>query len=157
MPQAEQQVVIQAPIERVFAVITDYERYPEFLPELKSVVLNSREDGVALVAFEVELIVRVHYTLRLIEDAPDRITWSLAEAQMIAQNNGRWVLERIDGSSTRASYGLDVKLAGMIPKSVSTRLMGTNLPQMLQRFKARAEAAMSVLGASEKSTVTRRA
>ena len=157
MPKAEHQVVIHAPIERVFGVITDYERYPQFLPELKSVILNSREDGVALVSFEVELIVRVHYTLRLIEDPPDRITWSLAEAQMIAQNNGRWALERVSESSTRASYGLDVKLAGMIPKSVSTRLMGTNLPQMLDRFKARAESAMLALGAPEKSTIPERA
>src|SRR5690349_2820588 len=139
MPRAEHRVLIQAPIERVFDVIVDYERYPEFLPELKSVTLESRDDGVALVRFEVELIVRVVYTLRLIEDPPTRVTWSLHEGKMIASNDGAWELERVGEQTTRASYGLDVKLAGMIPKSVSTRLMGTNLPQMLERFKTRAE------------------
>ena len=139
MPKALHKVQINAPIERVFGVIIDYERYPQFLPELKTVTLLSHDDGVALVRFEVELIVRVQYTLRLIEDAPSAVTWSLAEAKMIARNDGQWRLERLDSTTTEASYGLDVKLAGMIPKSVSTRLLGTNLPQMLSRFKKRAE------------------
>jgi coenzyme Q-binding protein COQ10 len=140
MPRVEQQVVIQAPAERVFGVIVDYERYPEFLPELKSVTLLSRDDGVALVHFDVELIMRVQYTLRLVEDAPLSVKWTLAEAKVIASNTGNWRLQPLPDASCQAVYGLEVKLAGLIPKSVSTRLMGTNLPQMLQRFKVRAEA-----------------
>lgn len=152
MPRAEHHVAIQAPIERVFAIITDYEKYPQFLPELKSVRLLSREDGVAEVRFEVELIMRVQYTLRLIEDAPTSVKWSLAESKMLASNNGQWRLERIDDASCRAHYGLEVKLAGMIPSSVSTRLMGTNLPQMLEHFKNRAES-MQNAGVSTTSNV----
>jgi ribosome-associated toxin RatA of RatAB toxin-antitoxin module len=149
MPRVEQQVVIHAPTERVFGVIVDYERYPEFLPELKSVTLLSREDGVALVRFDVELIMRVQYTLRLVEDAPLSVKWTLAEAKMLASNTGSWSLKPISDASCQAAYGLEVKLAGMIPKSVSTRLMGTNLPQMLQRFKARAEALHNASRASD--------
>jgi coenzyme Q-binding protein COQ10 len=138
MSKAEHQVMIGAPIERVFGVIVDYERYPEFLPELRSVTLESRHDGVAHVRFEVELIVRVAYTLRLVEDPPSQVGWSLAEGKMIAHNNGRWRLD-VTAEGTRASYALDVELAGRIPRSVSTRLLGTDLPRMLQRFKDRAE------------------
>lgn len=139
MPNVEHQVLIHAPIERVFDVIVDYERYPEFLPEMKTARLLSRDDGVAVVRFDLELIVRVHYTLRLVEDRPSAVRWTLADAKMIEVNNGSWRLDRVD-DATRATYGLEVKLAGMIPKSVSTRLMGTTLPQTLERFKARAEA-----------------
>jgi coenzyme Q-binding protein COQ10 len=143
MPKAEHHVTLRAPIERVFAVITDYEQYPAFLPELKSVRVLSREDGVAKVRFEVELIMRVQYTLRLIEDPPTSVTWTLAESKMIARNEGHWRLERVDDASCRVIYGLEVKLAGMIPSSVSSRLMGTNLPQMLERFKAHTEALLN--------------
>ena len=148
MPNAEHQVLINAAVERVFDVIVDYTRYPEFLPETKTARLLSRHDGVAVVRFDVELIVRVSYTLRLVEDPPFKVTWTLAESKMIALNSGSWRLEPV-GESTRATYGLEVKLAGMIPKSVSSRLMGTTLPHTLDRFKARAEALYGAPGAEK--------
>jgi ribosome-associated toxin RatA of RatAB toxin-antitoxin module len=138
MPRAEHQVLIDAPIEKVFAIITDYERYPEFLPDMKEVVVVSRHEGVAVVRFELELIMRVSYTLRLVEEPPARLSWTLEEAKMVAENNGGWTLVK-EGERTRATYALEVKLRGLIPKSVSTRLLGTTLPQTLERFKARSE------------------
>ncbi len=138
MPRAEEQVLIDAPIEKVFSIITDYERYPEFLSDMKEVVVVSRHDGVAVVRFELELIMRVSYTLRLVEDAPRGVSWTLEDAKMLAENTGGWTLVE-EGGRTRATYALEVKLRGLIPKSVSTRLLGTTLPQTLQQFKARAE------------------
>lgn len=138
MPRTEQQVVIDAPVERVFEIITDYARYPEFLPDMKEARIISRTNGVTLVRFELELIMRVSYTLRLVEEPPYALSWTLEEAKMIEENNGGWKLLR-EGERTRATYALDVKLRGLIPKSVSTRLLGTTLPQTLERFKARAE------------------
>jgi coenzyme Q-binding protein COQ10 len=138
MPRAEQQVVIDAPVEKVFGIITDYERYPEFLPDMKEVIVLDRNDGVARVRFELELIMRVSYTLRLVESPPLGLSWTLDEAKMMVENVGGWTLAR-EGERTRATYALEVKLRGLIPKSVSTRLLGTTLPQTLDRFKARAE------------------
>ncbi len=138
MPRAEQQVLIDAPIDEVFRIITDYERYPEFLSDMKEVVVESRHDGVAVVRFELELIMRVSYTLRLVEDAPRGVSWTLDHAKMMVENNGGWTLVK-EGDRTRATYALEVKLRGLIPKSVSTRLLGTTLPQTLQQFKARSE------------------
>lgn len=139
MAITEQNVVIDAPIERVFDVIVDYERYPEFLPEMKVVQVVSQHDGVSLVTFELEIIMRIAYTLRLIEDRPTAVRWSLDNAKMMSANDGGWKLEAIDDGHTRATYGLAVKLRGLIPKSVSTRLLGTTLPDTLNRFKARSE------------------
>lgn len=138
MPRAEQQVVIDAPVDKVFGIITDYERYPEFLPDMKEVIVLDRNDGVARVRFELELIMRVSYTLRLVESPPTGLAWTLEEAKMMVENVGGWTLVP-EGQRTRATYALEVKLRGLIPKSVSTRLLGTTLPQTLDRFKARAE------------------
>jgi ribosome-associated toxin RatA of RatAB toxin-antitoxin module len=139
MPKTEQQIVIDAPIDEVFDVIVDYERYPEFLPEMKHVQIQSRDDGVALVSFELEIIMRLGYTLRLVEDRPTAVNWTLQEAKMFSHNAGGWKLEKLDDASTRATYGLEIKLRGLIPKSVSSRLIGTTLPNTLQRFKDRIE------------------
>jgi coenzyme Q-binding protein COQ10 len=139
MPRVEHSVVIEAPIAEVYSIITDYERYPEFLPDMKEVRIIDRHDGVALVRFELELVMRLSYTLRLVEDPPGKVGWTLEEAKMMEENIGGWTLVE-DGPRTRATYALDVKLKGLIPRSVSNRLMGTTLPQTLDRFKRRAEA-----------------
>jgi len=136
MPRAEQTIVIDAPIDRVYKVITDYERYPEFLPDMKEVRVLSRQDGVVIVRFELELIMRVSYTLRLQEDPPAQVSWRLESAKMIAENNGGWRLAS-EGDKTRAAYALEVRLRGLIPKSVSARLLGITLPETLERFGAR--------------------
>lgn len=139
MAKAESEVVIHAPRERVFEVITDYEKYPEFLPDMKAVVVRSRQNGVAVVSFELELIMRISYTLRLDETPPDGLRWTLEEAKMMKENTGGWTLTQTPEGHTQARYGLEIKLRGLIPKSVSTRLIGQTLPETLQRFKARAE------------------
>ncbi len=139
MAKTEQQIVINAPIDRVFDIIVDYERYPEFLPDMRAVQVQSRHDGVAIVSFEIELIMRVGYTLRLVEDRPGSVQWSLETAKMMSSNDGGWRLQDLKNGTTQATYGLEVKLKGLIPKSVSSRLLGTTLPDTLKRFKERAE------------------
>ncbi len=139
MAKTEQSILIDAPIETVFDVIVDYERYPEFLPEMRAVQVLARHDGVAEVAFELEIIMRLGYALRLVEDRPRRVSWTLKSAKMMSANNGGWLLEPAGAGQTRATYGLEITLRGLIPKSVSTRLVGTTLPDTLNRFKARAE------------------
>ncbi len=139
MPKTEQEIIIAAPIGRVFEAITDYESYPEFLPDMKHVRVASRHDGVTIATFELEIIMRISYTLRLVEDSPHTVSWALESAKMIQANDGGWQLEETEDGQTRARYGLEVKLRGLIPKTVSARLIGETLPETLQRFKDRIE------------------
>jgi coenzyme Q-binding protein COQ10 len=138
MPRAESEILIDAPRDRVFDVIVDYERYPEFLPDMRVSQVVSRHDGVAVVRFELELVMKLSYTLRLVEDRPSRVSWSLEEAKMMVENEGGWTLTEKDGK-THARYGLEIKLRGLIPKTVTTRLVGQTLPDTLRRFKDRIE------------------
>lgn len=140
MGRVEESIVIQAPIERVFSVITDYEAYPEFLPDMQAVHVLMRHDDVVVARFELELMMRFDYTVRLQEEPPHGVTWSLQEAKALLRNDGGWRLEAAEGGATRAVYWVDVELRGLIPKSVRERLLGRTLPQTLERFKKRAEA-----------------
>mgnify|MGYP001592081711 CR=1 FL=1 len=140
MPRTEREIVIDAPMAAVYAVITDYERYPDFLPEMREVRVLGQDERGKVVHFELELIMRLSYSLRITERPPSAITWTLEDAKMIAANVGGWTLSASGERQTLARYALDVKLRGLIPKSVSDRLLGTTLPETLTRFKGRAEA-----------------
>lgn len=138
MASARETVLINAPLAKVYGIITDYERYPQFLPEMTSVSIVSRHDNVVVARFDLELMMRFSYTLRLEEEPPAALRWTLDAATMMVSNSGSWRLEAV-GEQTRATYVLEVELKGLIPKSVKDRLIGMTLPQTLERFKRRAE------------------
>lgn len=133
------EITIDAPIDRVFDVIVGFESYPEFVPENQAVQVTERDGDEATVRFEVEMLMRFDYTLRITAVRPTRVSWTLVEGKMLSKNTGSWELEALDESRTKASYRLNLELARAIPAAVRERLIGAGLPKTLERFKLRAE------------------
>jgi ribosome-associated toxin RatA of RatAB toxin-antitoxin module len=141
MPGATRSIVINAPMERVFSVIADYAKYPEFLPEVKN-VRTSRRQGTDLdVHYEVEVLKKIRYTLRIKEEPPNRISWTFVEGELMRDNRGQWVLEAAGEGKTRATYSIEMKLGPLVPKSIVNALVDSSLPKMLEAFKKRSESA----------------
>lgn len=139
MAGASRTVTIKAPIEKVWSVVTDYEKYPEFLAEQTTVKVKSRTGNVVEAVFGLKLMMEIKYTLRLTETAPTKMSWTMLEGQMMKSNEGGWTLEAISPTETRATYSIEVALKGLVPKSVSTGLIDSTLPKTMEAFKARAE------------------
>ena len=142
MAAGECQIVIDVPPDRVFDVICDYERYPEFLPWITEARVLSRENNVVRVHFELELVMRVAYTLEITEQRSSHVEWKLEDARLILLNNGHWDLKPRDDGGTDVTYGLEVVFPGTVPQSVSGRLLNSTLPDTLERFKGRAESGL---------------
>ncbi len=132
-------IEIQAPIETVFAVIADYERYPEFLAHITGAQILDRGDGEVTAEFELDLIKKFRYVLVLREDPPHRLNWSLAEGRWMVRNDGSWELIDLGDAGVRATYTVDLDFEIPVPRGVTTRLAGTSLPQTLDDFRRRAE------------------
>jgi ribosome-associated toxin RatA of RatAB toxin-antitoxin module len=141
MPGATRAVVINTPVEKVFAVIKDYESYPEFLPEVKSTRISNRQGNEVDVHYEVDVLKKIRYTLRLKEEPPHRISWTFVEGDVMRDNRGHWLLEDLGGGKTRATYNIEMKLGPLVPKSIVNVLVDSSLPKMLEAFKKRAESA----------------
>jgi len=141
MPGASRTIVINAPVEKVFAVVTDFEKYKEFLPEVKSARVRNRVAGSCEVDFEVEVIKSIRYSIRVKEAAPHRMEWSFISGEFMKDNAGGWVLEDMGGAQTRATYTVEMKLGALVPGAVVKTLVETSLPKTLESFKNRAEKA----------------
>lgn len=139
MAGATRTVMIKAPIEKVWGVITDYEKYPEFLAEQSTVKVKSRNGNVVEAQFGLKLMMEIKYTLRLTETAPTHMSWTMVDGQMMKSNEGSWVLEAVSPTETKATYTIEVALKGLVPKSVSTGLIDSTLPKTMEAFKGRAE------------------
>src|SRR5918996_6406442 len=138
MPAATRSIVIDAPVEKVFQVVTDYDRYAEFLPEVKR-VSSKRSGNQVEVHYEVDVIKRIQYTLRMQEEPPHRVTWSFVKGEMMKDNHGSWALEPGGEGKTKATYTIDMALGPLVPKAIVKALVEGSLPKMLDAFKRRAE------------------
>lgn len=118
-------VLIDAPPEAVWNIITGYEKYPEFVPDCeKAEVEPGDAEGTFFVKFVVAvkfsvIKVRARYTLRQVhQQSKRRIDWTLEEGDL-AENIGAWELIPLkDGKATGAFYSLysDLRSLGFLVK-----------------------------------------
>lgn len=144
MSVVTKQVVIAAPVERVYEIVVDYERYPEFVPGIRKCRVRDGK-GDKQVEYELDLGVRrIKYVLRHEEQRPRRVAWSLVSGDMMKVSNGSWELSATDGG-TKAIYSVDIQISRppLVPQAlvdrVSDELTRIQLPKTLAAFKARAE------------------
>ncbi len=144
MAEAVRAIEVGVSPERFFQVVSDFERYPEFLQAvgLRSIRVLSRSAAEAVVEHEVRLLGKaVRYTLRYQLDPPRSLAWSLVTGNLMSANDGSWSLEPLEGGrATRATYRLALRVGMLVPATIVTSLAATQLPSMLDAFKLRAEA-----------------
>ena len=139
MSGATRSIEIEAPINLLYDVIVDYEKYPEFLADMEKVTVVRQEGETVEAAFLLNLIKRISYTLELVGERPHKVRWSLVKSKLFQHNDGGWDLEEIGENRTRAAYTIDVGFGLAVPKAISNRLIGSSLPTTLESFKKRAE------------------
>ncbi|MBI3072569.1 MAG: SRPBCC family protein [Deltaproteobacteria bacterium] len=140
MSLASKSVVVNAPIEKLIGVIYDYERYSEFLSEIKWARVVKRDGARVICDFEASLVgYAIHYTLDFVETPPTSLKWTLAKADRMTVNTGGWTLRDEGGGRTHATYAIEVLLTGFVPKMIQRKVSEMTLPGVLEKFKRRAE------------------
>jgi ribosome-associated toxin RatA of RatAB toxin-antitoxin module len=144
MAVVTKKVLIDAPLERFYDIVVDYERYPEFVPGIRRCRVRDGK-GEKLVEYELDLgIRRIKYVLRHEEQRPRRVAWSLVSGDMMKVSNGSWELSAVD-DQTQAIYSVEIQISRppLVPQAlvdrVSDELTRIQLPKTLEAFKARAE------------------
>lgn len=139
MPAARTQIEIDATPEQVMAVITDFGSYSRFLPEIEESTVLTHSGGSWDVEFSVKVVRRFTYTLRLVQESPTRVCWSLVKGSFKV-NNGTWDLSPLDGGSrTLANYSIDLQVGMFVPGNILRSLVERSLPETVVRFKEEAE------------------
>jgi coenzyme Q-binding protein COQ10 len=130
---------MQVSLESLTKVIQDYEKYPEFLPEVVGAHVLSRSGTKAEVQFEINLMKRFQYKLQFWSDAPGEICWKLVESDFFKVNEGKWVLSSSSPKVTHARYELEVSFGFFVPSFITKTLTEVNLPTLLDKFEAQAK------------------
>src|SRR4051812_37543145 len=137
MARASRSVEIDVAPEAFNRVVQDYARYPEFLPEVKSVKVGPGHEVTYWVDVKLQVL---EFTLRHDPLGPERIEWHLVRGgEFMRRNQGAWTFERTSAGLTRATYDIDIDFGPLVPSNLEKALAERGLPNMLANFKTRAE------------------
>ena len=141
MAQASRSIVIDVTPDELFDVIMDFEKYPEFLPEVKKTKVDAGQGSIKEVTYNVDIKAKViTYTLRHTAERPSKLSWTMIKGEMMKGNDGSWTLKAgPKPGTTEATYTIDLKLSSLVPGFIEKALAEQSLPGLLQNFKNRAE------------------
>jgi len=133
----ETEHVFNGSIEKVFSALRQYEKYPDYLPGVTKIEVlpSAAPKSVCQVRYELKIIKEFFYILNMFEESPKKLWWELADSNIMKANSGAWLLKKLEGGKTKATYQLDVKLRGFVPRTITDRIAETNLPAMLVGFQ----------------------
>lgn len=123
-------------VDQLFSIVSDYEKYPEFISEVKQCKVLETKSDRKLVEFQVSVIKTFTYRLWIREEKPRHIDWTLASGDLFKSSVGSWDLEDV-GGKTRAKYAVDATFKIFVPGPVAKALVGVNLPNMMRAYQER--------------------
>lgn len=135
--EAHERITVAAPPERCYAVASDFERYPDWARDVKSVEVQDRDDQGRPTRVEYR-VAGLGQSIRYVLDysyaeAPQAFSWNLVESDKLRQLDGRYGFDA-DGSGTRVAYDLaidvSIPLPGLIKRQAARMIMGTALKEL---------------------------
>ena len=137
MPEAKHTEVFNCTRDEFFKIVSDYEKYPQFLQEVKSCRVVKTEGDKKLVEYGVTVIKSFKYQLWLKEKAPDLVSWDFAGGDVFKTSSGSWRLEDAGGGKTRAHYHVEATFSLFVPGPIAKTLLNVNLPSMMAAYHKR--------------------
>jgi ribosome-associated toxin RatA of RatAB toxin-antitoxin module len=143
--QASQRLTIAASPQQLYDVVTDFDRYTDWIRDLKAVEVISRDDeGRALeVRYRAAAMGRsTSYTLQYdYGEAPGVLSWKLVEGDIMRRLDGAYEFLSVpdDPDRTDVVYHLTVELVVPLPGFVKRRAESKIMHNALRELKAHVE------------------
>lgn len=141
--QTTEQLNVGASIDRCIETILDFERYPDWAPDIKAAIIIERDDQGRgkRVAFRAAAMGRsASYVLAYTyTESSDLISWTLVEGDIMRSLEGSYTFVEQADASTDVTYHLSVDLVVPIPGFVKRRAEGKIITTALRELKHRVE------------------
>lgn len=136
MAKASTTEVFNCTVEEFYKIISDYEKYPEFLQEVKQIKILKNEGNRKLVEYSVSVIKSFKYTMWMTESAPNSISWEFAGGDVFKTSIGSWKLDN-EAGKCRATYTVEASFSMFVPSPIANALVSVNLPGMISAYHKR--------------------
>lgn len=124
--------------EQFFDLLVDYEKYPEFLNEVKSCKVIDTAGDKKVVEYQLSVIKTFKYRSEHTETRPSEIKWKFKDGDLFKTMEGYWKLSD-QGGKTKAEYFVDASFGLFVPKAMTKTVLSVNLPAMMNAYHKRVE------------------
>jgi uncharacterized membrane protein len=136
-------ITIDAPIDAVRAILFDLAAYPTWSNAIKSAEVKATDDQGRATSVKVSIDAGMMKDRVLLNydwsAAPDRLEFSLDEANLLTAMNGAYITKAIDADTTSVTYELGVEVSMPIPSMMRTKAEKATIDQALAQLKEHAE------------------
>lgn len=139
MSAAETSELFNCTVEEFYKIISDYDKYPEFLAEVKECKVVESRGNQKLVEYKISMIKNFTYRLWMTEELNKSITWVLDSGDLFKVSSGSWHIKD-EAGKTRATYSVDAKFKVFVPGPIAKALVNVNLPNMMSSYHKRVKA-----------------
>lgn len=136
MASAQTSEVFNCTVEQFYKIVSDYEKYPEFLSEVKVCRILRNDGAKKLVEYEVNVMKTFKYTLAMTEVVNKEIRWEFAGGDIFKTSIGSWKLSD-EGGKCRAEYSVEATFNLFVPGPIAKALVNVNLPNMISSYHKR--------------------
>jgi uncharacterized membrane protein len=136
-------ITIDAPIDAVRAILFDLASYPTWSTAIKSAEVQATDDQGRATSVKVSIDAGMMKDRVLLNydwsAAPDRLEFSLEDADLLTAMNGAYITKAIDADTTSVTYELGVEVSMPIPAMMRTKAEKATIDQALAQLKEHAE------------------
>lgn len=136
-------ITIDAPIDAVRAILFDLASYPDWSTAIKSAEVKATDDQGRATSVKVSIDAGMMKDRVLLNydwsAAPDRLEFSLEDADLLTAMNGAYITKEIDADTTSVTYELGVEVSMPIPAMMRTKAEKATIDQALAQLKEHAE------------------
>ena len=140
MPTHAEKKYLPYPAERLFELVADIERYPEFLPWCVGARIRERQGdeilGDLLIGYKM---VRERFTSRVVLHRPDHIDVSYSEGPFKYLTNHWYFIEDNEGGCT-IDFFVDFEFRSRMLQKIMEMFFNEAVKRMVAAFEARAHA-----------------
>jgi coenzyme Q-binding protein COQ10 len=123
----------------MFALVTDIERYPEFLPWVIALRIRSDSEDEAVADMIVGFKgLRESFSCRVHKDRPRAVTVSYIDGPMRHLSN-EWQFTAVDGGACRVDFMVDFAFRNRMFEALAGQMFDKALRKMIVAFESRAD------------------
>lgn len=132
MAVADRTETFDVSADKIYQVLTNYEAYPDFMDGVKSVKELSRDGSTAIVEYNLNIIKKFTYKVKISEVENQSISWTFEGGDLFNSNDGSWTLKDNGDGTTDVTYKLDLDFKVKVPGLMAKKLASSSLPTMMK-------------------------
>jgi len=136
-------VIIEAPIADIQKTLSELDKYPDWSTQIKSAERLATDDQGRITKIKMSIDAGMMKDRVVLDydwsQAPEKIIFSLEEADLLTSMDGAYTFKSIDAETTEVTYELGVSLSMSIPDMMRKKAEKATIDAALSQLKSHLE------------------